>query len=129
MSGTYIDLGPYEGRVIAMRSRTAIVYLYPFVLEAFRYGMKVMTRDGRVVKGVRVGGAGDDGVVVGVLDGEELRWGGDGRFAGPYIDDDRDIFIPERYMYTDWKDHIKMSNAEWSATFGKPHRGVSVPDR
>ena len=31
MSETYIDLEPYEGQIIAQRSRTAIIFLYPFI--------------------------------------------------------------------------------------------------
>ena len=41
MSETYIDLEPYEDQIIAQRSRTAIIFLYPFIREAYKYGMRV----------------------------------------------------------------------------------------
>lgn len=129
MSETYIDLEPYEDQIIAQRSRTAIIFLYPFIKEAYKYGMRVQTRDGRVVKKVRVGGANGVDVVVGILDGEELRWDAAGRFLGPYQDDDRDLYIPERYMYKDWRENIGLSNSEWAMTFGKRHPGVKMPKR
>lgn len=130
MSGraAFVDLEPYEGLVVAARARGTVVYLYPFVPEAFRCGMRVLTRDGRVVKRVRVGGSGPHAVVVGILDGEELRWDRAGRFSGPYRDDPRDLFVPERYMYTDWKETISMSNGEWAARFGKAHPGARPSD-
>lgn len=106
---------------IAQKSRTAVIYLYPFVKEVWKHGAKVVTRDGRTVKRVQCGSQGGNDVVVGILDGEELRWDGAGRFKSPYENDPRDLFITERYFRRDWKSWIKLSNAEWAIKFGRPH--------
>ena len=120
---------PDESQCVAMRSRTAIIFCYPFNKEVWKTGPKILTRDGRVVKKVRMGGSNGVEVVVGILDGEELRWDSAGRFEGPYKDSPLDLMISERYFYSDWKDHIKMSNAEWAVTFGRPHPNVKIPGR
>jgi hypothetical protein len=122
-----IDIDEYEDKCICMRSKTAYVYLYPFVPEAYQVGMKVMTRDGRLVKKVRVGGEGPKAIVVGILDGEELRWDAAGRFEGPYKNSPNDLFIQERYLQKDWRLHMSMSNAEWAIRFGIPHPTVKIP--
>ena len=120
---------PDESQCIAMRSHTAIIFCYPFNKEVAKLGPKITTRDGRVVKKVRMGASAGVDVIVGILDGEELKWDAAGRFAGPYEDHPNDLYISERYFMSDWKEHIKMSSAEWAVTYGRPHPGVKIPGR
>lgn len=126
---TYIDLDALESKCIAMRSRSAIIYCYPFNDIAVKIGAKILTRDGRVVKKVRTGTSNGVQVVVGILDGEELKWDAAGRFNGPYIDDVKDLFVPERYFFKDWKSTMKMSYSEWYATHERRHPYVNIPER
>ena len=124
-----VNLDELEPFCVAMRSRTSIIYLYPFQKVVWKNGAKIITRDGRVVKKLRMGGSGGVDVIVGILDGEELRWDAAGRFYGPYKDSPLDLMFPERYAYRNWKEHIGMSNAEWAVNFGRPHPGVKMPKR
>ena len=123
-----VDLDALEPCCIAQHSRTAIIYLYPYMWEVVRLGAKVLTRDGRLVK--RVHPAKHDGqdVVVGILEGKSLVWDHAGRFNGPYADHPNDLYVPERYFFKDFKSHMKMSYAEWTAKFGRPHPTVKLPD-
>lgn len=129
MSETYINLEPFEDKVIARFGRNSVMYLYPFIIDAYRSGMRVQTRDGRVVKKIQIGGSNGSEVIVGMLDGIEERWDAAGRYIGPYNDDPKDLYIHERYMYTDWRQNMSMSNAEWAVRFGKPHPKVKLPER
>lgn len=126
-SNWLIDLDEYEDKCICMRSKTAYIYLYPFVPEVYEVGMKVMTRDGRLVKKVRVGGSGPKTVVVGILDGEELRWDAAGRFEGPYKNSPNDLFLHEKYYLKNWRQLMGMSNAEFAVRYGRPHPSVKIP--
>lgn len=126
---TYVDLEELEPYCECMKSRTAYIYTYPFVEQVAKNGAKIMTRDGRVVKKVRMGSANGDYAVVGVLDGEELKWDVAGRFSGPYMDSPLDLRISERYFFKDWKSTMKMSNAEWYATHDRRHPTVKIPER
>lgn len=126
---TYIDLDELESKCIAMRSRTSIIYCYPFQHIAVKLGAKIVTRDGRTVKKVRVGTSNGVQAVVGIIDGEELKWDAAGRFNGPYIDDEKDLYVPERYFFKDCKSTIKMSNAEWYSTHDRRHPKVKIQER
>lgn len=121
------DLDAVEGKCICMRTKTAYSYFYPFDPDVFETGMKVCTRDGRLVKNVRVGGKGSKAVVVGMLDGSERRWDAAGKAVNAYTDSPDDLFIQERYLYSDWRVNIGMSNAEWAVRYGRPHPTVKIP--
>lgn len=121
------DLDAVEGKCICMRTKTAYSYFYPFDPDVFETGMKVCTRDGRLVKNVRVGGNGPKAVVAGMLDGSERRWDAAGRAVNAYTDSPDDLFIQERYLYRDWRVNIGMSNAEWAVRYGRPHPTVKIP--
>ena len=122
-----VNLDEYEDRCICMRSKTAYIYLYPLQTDSYEAGMKVMTRDGRVVKNVRVGGIRGQKVVIGVLDGKELRWDSAGRFESPYRDSPNDLYVPERFFRKGWRQDMAMSNAEWTVRYGRPHPRVKIP--
>lgn len=126
-SNWLIDLEEYEDKCICMRSKTAYIFCYPFMPDVWQSGMKVLTRDGRVVKKVRVGGEAGRQTVIGILDGEELRWDAAGRFEGPYKDSPNDLFLQDRYLMKDWRQNMAMSNAEWALRFGRPHPKVKIP--
>lgn len=113
----------YEDKCIAIRSKTAYIFCYPIVPEVLATGCKVMTRTGQTVKKVQQV---QDGYV-GILDGEELHWDRAGRYSGPYKDDQRDLFISERFFRKDWQANIKMSNAEYVVRFGRLHPTVKIP--
>lgn len=124
-----VPIDDYEDQCECIRVHTAYVYTYPFVAEVAKTGAKIVTRDGRVVKKIRMGGINGVDVVVGILDGEELRWDAGGRFEGPYKKSQNDLRIFERYFYKNWKEFMNMSYAEWTIRFGRPHPTVKIPNK
>lgn len=124
------DMDALEPLCIALRHRSAILFLYPYREKVAKQGAKIMTRDGRIVKRVHPAkDAEGNEVIVGELDGEGLVWDMAGRMAGAYHDDPRDLYIPERYFIRSWKDTIRMSNSEWALQFQRPHPTVEIPER
>lgn len=123
-----VDPSQFEDKCVCIRSKTAYVYMYPFCAEVAKTGAKTVTRTGRTVKNVQVNGKGANAVVTGELDGERLTWDAAGRYKGPYVDDDRDLYHYERYFYKDWKTHFGMSNAEFAVRYGRPHPTVKIPE-
>ena len=122
------DTDELEDRCIAVKSKTAYIFCYPICPEVLKAGCKVITRDGRVVKKVAHGNSCGVNVYVGILDGQEMRWDEAGRFIGPYEDSPNDLYVSERYWYKDWRNNIKLSNAEWELRFGRPHPTVKLPE-
>lgn len=122
------DTDELEDRCIAVKSKTAYIYCYPICPEVLKAGCKVITRSGRVVKKVAHGNSCGVNVYVGILDGQEMRWDEAGRFIGPYEDSPNDLYVPNRYWYKDWRNYIKLSNAEWELRFGRPHPTVKLPE-
>ena len=122
-----VDTEELEDRCIVLRSRTAYVYCYPFCKEVWKTGAKIVTRSGQTVKKVQIGSSNGEEVIVGILGGQELKWDAAGRYKSPYIDDENDLMIYERYFYKDWKSHIKLSHADWELRFGRPHPTVKIP--
>ena len=123
-----VDPSQFEDQCECIRSRTAYIYTYPFVVEVWKTGAKVITRTGRTVKNVQVNGKGANAIITGELDGERLTWDAAGRYEGPYKDSPLDMRICERYFYKDWKTHFGMSNAEWAVRYGRPHPTVKIPE-
>lgn len=120
------DMDEIEPECIAIRIKGKILYAYPFDKDVADTGAKVITRDGRVVKKVRV--TTDNNAVTGVLGEEVLTWDRAGRINGAYINDERDLYIPERYFMRRWKDFMKLSNSEWAATYQLRHDSVKIPE-
>lgn len=118
-----VDTEPLEEVCIVIRTRTAYCYAYPFNQTVWESGAKVVTRDGRTVKKVRVEGEG----IHGLLDGEEREWDNAGRSEGPYRDTPEDLYILERYFYKDWPQDLRMSNAEWTLRYGRRHPFAKIP--
>lgn len=123
-----VDLDELEPLCICLRTKTCYSYFYPFQKEVWKRNAKIVTRDGRVVKKVRMGYSNGTEVIVGILDGEELKWDEAGRFNGPYVDDVKDLYIQEKFFYKDWKNNIHLSNAEWEMRFGRQHPYVKKPE-
>jgi hypothetical protein len=121
------DTDELEDRCIAVKSKTAYIFCYPICPEVLKAGCKVITREGRVVKKVAHGNSCGVNVYVGILDGQEMRWDEAGRFIGPYEDSPNDLYVSERYWYKDWRNYIKLSNADWELRFGRPHPTVKIP--
>lgn len=131
----FCDMDELEGRVIAMRIRSCIVYCYPFVEEVAKHGAKIMTACGKVVKHVQPATRGcvdvfpQERIIVGELDGERLVWDTEGNLLGDDKDGSMRLVIPERYFMRNWKSIIKLSNSEWSLKYQRPHPTVKVDDR
>ena len=123
-----VDPSEYEDLCVCVKSKTAYIYAYPFVKDVWKSGAKVITRSGKTVKKVCIGSSNGEDVIVGILDGQELKWDAAGRFKGPYIEDENDLMICERYWYKDWRNYIKLSNADWELRFGRPHPTVKLPE-
>lgn len=124
-----VDPSQYEDQCECVRAHTAYVYTYPFNAAVAKTGAKVITREGKVVKKIRMGGVDGIDVVVGIVDGKELKWDAAGHFEGPYKESPYDLRIYERYFYKNWKEDIGMSHAEWTIRYGRPHPGVKMPKR
>lgn len=122
-----VDPSEYEDMCECVKSRTAYIYTYPFIKDVWKSGAKIMTRSGQTVKKVHMGSSNGEEVIVGILDGQELKWDAGGRFESPYKDSPLDLRISERYFYKDWKSHIKLSHADWELRFGRPHPTVKIP--
>lgn len=113
-----------EEKCLALKGKGVTLYIYPFNAEVASTGAKVLTRDGRTVKRIRVAAGRNGDIVTGILDGETLQWDIHGRFSSPYLNDSRDLYIPERYFDPDWKQLIRTSNAEWAINYQRPHKNV-----
>lgn len=113
-----------ERLCIAVRRNGTVLYLYPVDMELVRQGAQVLTRSGVTVRRLHLR---DDGRIGGVLGAEELTWDAAGRFIGPYLDHDNDLYISERYFDPRWKYKRRMSNAEWSAAYGREHPFCAPP--
>jgi hypothetical protein len=122
------DTDELEDRCIAVKSKTSYIYCYPICPEVLKAGCKVITRDGRVVKKVAYGNSCGVNVYVGILDGQEMRWDEAGRFVGPYEDSPNDLYVAHRYWFKDWRNHIKLSHAEWNLRFETKHPTVKLPE-
>lgn len=120
----YID-DEMESRCLALRGKGQVMYIYPFVLDIALNGAKVITRDGRKVRNIRVIKEQDGSdTVYASLDGITLKWDAHGRYSGPYLNHANDLYIPERYFDPDWKQRIQLSNAEWAVNFQRQHHDV-----
>lgn len=124
---TYI-VPPDEGKCIAMRVKSTIVFFYPVCEEILKYKPKVVTRSGKTV--YRIGFAMRDGekIIVGELDGVPLTWDISGRHISPYEDSPLDLYCAERYWDRQWRDKIKMSNGEFAVRYQRPHPYAQIPE-
>lgn len=121
------DPSDMEDRCIAMRAHNTFVYFYPYRSEVAKTGAKCVTRDGRTVRGVKIGTKGGFEVVIGKVDGEEHEWDIAGRHDGPYKDSPLDIFIAHRYFFKDWQLESSMSHVVWNAKHHFDHPTVELP--
>lgn len=132
--GSLNDRAPFpdemERNCVAVVQRRNVLYLYPIDKNVLAGGAKVMTRDGRLVKHVRlVTDSKGDSYYTGELDKQLLRWDSAGRFAGPYRNHANDLFIPERYFDPEWKLKIHLTNSEWALQYERPHPNVKKPEK
>lgn len=119
-----------EQNCVAMWVRKTVVYFYPPLPEVVQTGCKVVTRSGETVKHCRCLLDDRNNVYyTGVVNGDELKWDLAGRFVNPYTDSPFDLFVAERYFDPQWKQKIKLSNAEWASQYQKKHPSVKVPEK
>lgn len=118
-----------ERQCIAIRKSHTILYLYPFDMEVAENGARVMTRDGRTVRKVRVSydEKRDCHVVTGILNDAVVTWDKAGRYRSPYLNHDNDLYIAERYFDPDWEDKIHLSHRKWNELYQRHHPYCKAP--
>lgn len=124
----FCDMDALEPFCIALRVRSTIVFMYPFMEVAAKHNPKIVTKRGELVKHIQPATNECKRIIVGELNGERLTWDTNGKFLGDCEDDSKNLYIFERYWDAQWKSRIKLSHGEWALKYQRPHPNVKIPD-
>lgn len=115
-----------EDRCIGIKKHGTVIYAYPFDDKYFHFGCKVITRGGKTVRKLKKQTIENKDCYVGMIGDDRMMWDCAGRYDGAYADSEHDLYIPERYWYTNWRDLLKMNNEDWNRVYGIDHPKATV---